>query len=77
MRVMTLEPTTYSCPEHKADLTVQVQEALEDRGPVAYQGIPLLGKAAARARPFEVTVTCPGTADSGPHDLICSGIRTQ
>jgi hypothetical protein len=30
---MTLDPTTYQCPEHHTDLTYLVTEALEDDGP--------------------------------------------
>ena len=39
---MILDPDTYVCPEHQADLTAQVQEALEDDGtPLAYRRSPL------------------------------------
>ena len=69
---MALDPATYVCQEHQADLTPLVQEALEDEGPpVAYKRGP------QRARPFEVTVTCPGAGDSGPHLLVCTGTRTR
>ena len=41
-----LDPDTYVCPEHQADLTAQVREALEDDGPpLAYQRPTLLGRA--------------------------------
>lgn len=74
---MALDPETYTCPAHHADLTDQVRDALdEDVPPLAYGLLPLVGRGASRPRPFEVTVTCPGTADSGPHQLVCAGTHT-
>jgi hypothetical protein len=73
-----LDPETYSCQKHRTDLTGQVTEALDDDvPPLAYDRLPILGRASARPRPFEVTVTCPGTGGSGPHDLVCTGTRTR
>ncbi len=67
---MTLEPSTYECPEHHTDLTGLVAETLEDDGPpVAYY---VLRKTTA-ARPFQVIVTCPGANGTGAHQLTCSG----
>jgi hypothetical protein len=75
---MALDPATYTCQKHHADLTAQVTDALQDDGPpLAYRRLPLPGRAAPRPRPFEVTVTCPGTADSGPHPLVCTGTLTR
>jgi hypothetical protein len=74
---MALDPESYTCPDHHTDLTALVEEALEDEaGEIAY-GRRLLGRAAPRPRPFEVTVTCPGAAVGGPHDLVCAGTRTR
>jgi len=68
-----LDPQTFTCREHDVDLTGQVTDILDDDlPPVAYDRLPL-GRAAARPRPFEVTVTCPGTGGSGAHDLVCAG----
>ena len=69
---MKLDPAKYTCPEHGLDLTSQVEEVLEEDGPpLAYLGLP--GRA-ARPRPFEVIVTCPGTGQS--HQLTAKGTRT-
>jgi hypothetical protein len=75
---MTLDPATYTCPDHNLDLTDLVTEALDDDGPpIAYPRPRLPGRAGPRPRPFEVTVTCPGAPGSGPHELVCAGTRTQ
>ncbi len=71
---MTLEPSTYKCPEHNTDLTDLVAETLEEDGPpVAYRG----PRKATAARPFQVIVTCPGANGTGAHRLTCSGTRAQ
>ena len=73
---MILDPDTYVCPEHQADLTTQVQEALEDDGPpLAYKRPPLFRRGRAGPRPFRVIVTCPGAAGSAAHQLACAGTR--
>ncbi len=70
---MRLDPQTFTCREHDVDLTDQVTDILDDDpAPKAYDRVPLLG-GAARPRPFEVTVTCPGAGGSGAHDLVCAG----
>jgi hypothetical protein len=75
---MALDPESYTCPDDHTDLTALVEEALEDEGAdIAYGRIPRLGRAPARPRPFAVTVSCPGTAGSGSHDLVCTGTRTR
>ena len=65
---MTLDPGRYQCPRHHTDLTSLVEEALEEarRSPTGDPARP----------PFQVIVTCPGAAASGPHTLTCSGTRT-
>lgn len=69
---MILEPTSYSCPEHQADLTALVTEALDDDGPpVAYDSI--FRRRPAGPRPFQVIVTCPGAHGTGAHQLTCEG----
>ncbi len=74
---MKLNPADYTCPDHHADLTGQVLDALDEDGPpVAYQRRPLLGRKAG-PRPFEVMVTCPGDASGGPHPLTCAGTWTR
>ena len=71
---MILDPDTYVCPEHQADLTAQVREALEDDGtPIAYQRSSLLRRGRPGPRPFRVIVTCPGAAGSAAHQLSCGG----
>ena len=71
---MILDPDTYVCPEHQADLTAQVQEALEDDGPpLAYWRLTLPGRGGSGPRRFRVIVTCPGTAGSAEHQLACTG----
>ena len=71
---MTLEPSSYQCPEHQTDLTGLVEEALDDDAPpVAY--FSLRKKPAARA--FQVIVTCPGMNGVGAHQLTCTGTRTR
>ena len=48
-----LDPDTYVCPEHQADLTAQVQEALEDDDtPLAYKRPTLLRRGRSGPRPF-------------------------
>jgi hypothetical protein len=75
---MTLDPAIYTCPEHHADLTALVEEALEDDElPVAYKRLPMSGRSVGNVREFEVIVTCPGTAASGPHELVCTGTWTR
>lgn len=73
---MILDPETYTCPEHQADLTELVIEVLEDEGPpVAYLRLP--GRpAAAGPAPFQVPVTCPGKSGTGAHQVVCSGTQT-
>jgi hypothetical protein len=73
---MTLDPGRYECPEHHADLTGLVEEALgdDDLPPFAYRR-PLLGRQAPAGRPFRVTVTCPGAGAAGPHSLTCTGTQ--
>jgi hypothetical protein len=72
---MNLQPGTYTCPNHRTDLTEQVREALDDGDapPIAYWRFPV-GRAAPAPRAFEVTVTCPGGAE--PHPLTCTGTWT-
>jgi hypothetical protein len=72
---MKLDPAEYACPDHHADLTSQVRDALdEDDGtPLAYRRGLLPGKKSG-PRPFQVIVTCPGPAGGGqPHELACAG----
>jgi hypothetical protein len=72
---MKLQPGTYACPDHQADLTGQVQEALDDDAPpIAYGRGLLAARAAPAERPFEVRVTCPGGGT--PHTLTCTGTYT-
>ena len=74
---MILDPDRYECPDHHADLTGLVEEALDDQGPpFAYWRI-LPGRKAAGPRPFQVIVTCPGADDAAPHSLTCTGTRAQ
>jgi len=74
---MILDPGRYECPEHHADLTGLVEEALEEPGPpVAYRR-PLLGRQAPAGRPFQVIVTCPGDDGAAPHPLTCTGTQAQ
>ncbi len=74
---MILDPDRYECPEHHADLTGLVEEALEDPGtPVAYRRPPL-GRQAPTGGPFKVIVICPGVGGAVPHSLTCTGTRTQ
>ena len=74
---MILDPGRYECPEHHANLTGLVEEALEGQGPpVAYRR-PLLRRQAPAGRPFQVIVTCPGTGGAAPHPLTCTGTRTR
>lgn len=71
---MMLDPNSYECPEHHTDLTNLVEEALEDDAPpVAYLRL----RKTTAVRSFQVIITCPGVDDAGPHQLTCSGIRTQ
>ncbi len=75
---MILDPDTYLCPEHQADLTPQVREALEDDDtPRAYKRPTPLGRGGPGPRPFRVIVTCPGTAGSAAHQLACAGTRAS
>jgi hypothetical protein len=68
---MTLEPDRYECPDHHADLTGQIEDALTDEGPpVAFRPPP------RGPRPFQVIVTCPGTSSAGAHQLTCTGTLT-
>ena len=77
MNPMGLDPESYTCPDHHTDLTALVEEALEDEGAdVAYKRTLRLGRP-ARPRPFQVTVTCPATAGSEPHPLVCAGTRAR
>ena len=73
---MILDPETYVCPEHQADLTAQVREALEDDGPTLAYG-PRPGRDRSGPLPFRVIVTCPGTAGSAAHQLACAGTRAS
>ena len=70
---MILDPDTYVCPEHQADLTTQVREALEDDGPPLAYKRPALGRGGSGPRPFRVIVTCPGAPGSAEHPLACAG----
>lgn len=71
---MTLDPSTYECPEHHTDLTGLVTEALEDDSPpVAYFSL----RKTTVARPFQVIVTCPGVNGAGAHQLTCGGTWTR
>ncbi len=71
---MILNPSSYVCPEHHMDLTDLVQELLGyDGPPVAYFRL----RKTTPGRPFQVIVTCPGANGSEPHQLTCSGTRTQ
>ena len=76
---MILDPNRYECPDHHADLTGLVQEALEEEGPPVAYPRPPHSRQAPRPRPFQVVVTCPGTGtgDAKPHSLICIGTQTQ
>jgi hypothetical protein len=68
---MTLDPLKYECPEHQADLTPLVTEALDDDAPpVAFWG---LRKKPAGPRPFQVIVTCPGSGGATAHQLTFAG----
>ena len=76
---MKLDPADYTCPDHHADLTSQVRDALEEDGgpPVAYRRGLLPGKKSG-PRPFQVIVTCPGPAGSSqPYQLACAGTWTR
>jgi hypothetical protein len=73
---MVLNPDRYECPEHHADLTGLVEEALEDQGPPVAFRRPPLGRRAPADGPFKVIVTCPGTGSAAPHPLTCSGTQT-
>ena len=64
---MNLDPDRYICPEHQADLTALVKEALEGERPVTFQP--------NKPRPFRVIVDCPGSGGTGSHELACQGIR--
>ena len=56
---MTLDPVSYVCTAHNADLTALVTEALDDKAPpLAYFSL----RKKAGPRPFQVIVTCPGAA---------------
>ena len=71
---MTLDPTSYACAAHNADLTTLVTEALDDDAP------PLANfslRKLAGPRPFQVIVTCPGSNGTGAHQLTCSGTWVQ
>lgn len=74
---MILDPDRYECPEHHADLTGLVEEALEGQRTVAY-GRPLRGRQVQQGPdPFKVIVTCPGAGDKpAPHSLTCTGTQT-
>jgi hypothetical protein len=66
---MKLDPEHYRCPDHQADVTDQVKDALpedEDLPRVTYGRRPARG-------PFRVIVTCPGADGSGQHELTCRG----
>ena len=78
---MILDPDSYTCPEHQADLTPLVLEVLEEDGPpgantrrppLAFSRPPWLRKAAG-PREFQVVVVCPGTEASEAHDRVCYG----
>jgi len=70
---MILDPARYECPDHHADLTGLVEDALEDQGPpVAYRR-PLSGRQGTAARAFQVIITCPGGGT--PHSLTCTGTQ--
>ena len=72
---MTLDPVSYVCAEHNADLTVLVTDALDDDvPPVAFLSI---FKRQTGPRPFRVIVTCPGQAGTGSHQLTCEGNWNQ
>jgi hypothetical protein len=72
---MILQPATYVCPHHQADLTGQVEEALVVEGSpkLAFKRPSWWGKTSAAPREFEVIVTCPGPEGGVPHTLTCSG----
>jgi len=70
-----LDPDTYVCPDHKADLTDLVREKLEEDVHIAYVRLPGFSK--RWPRQFKVTVNCPGEGGTGAHDLTCTGTRTK
>lgn len=78
---MTLDPPSYSCPEHHTDLTLLVTEALADDGPPVAYDMPrrasnvLFRQRPKGPRPFAVIVNCPGANGSGVHQLTCTGTR--
>ena len=72
---MTLDPSSYGCPEHHTVLTGLVEESLaDDDPPVAY--FLRLGARPATGS-FEVIVTCPGLNGAGAHQITFSGTRGQ
>lgn len=71
---MTLDPVSYVCTAHNADLTALVTEALDDEAPpLAYFSL----RKTTGPRPFQVIVTCPGAGGAGAHQLTCSGTWNQ
>jgi hypothetical protein len=73
---MKLDPANYTCPDHDADLTGQVRDALDEDGPpVAYKRPDFLFGRKPGLCPFEVLVTCPGGGQ--PHQLTCAGTWTR
>src|SRR5262249_49793060 len=77
VNAMTLDPATYTCPDHNLDLTDLVTEALEDDGPpVAYPRPRLPGRAGPRPPPLKVRVIGPGAAGGGSRELVGAGTRT-
>jgi hypothetical protein len=71
---MTLDPSSYGCPEHHTVLTGLVTEALaDDDPPVAYFRLGVR----PTTSPFQVIVTCPGLNGAGAHQITFSGTRSQ
>jgi hypothetical protein len=74
LAVITLEPSSYECPEHHTVLTGLVEDALKDDSPpVAYYGL----RKTTGLRPFQVIVTCRGADGAGAHQLTCTGTWTR
>jgi len=68
---MTLDPSSYECPDHHAGLTGLIEEALELQGP------PIAFRPRSGALPFQLIVTCPGTSSTGEHSLTCTGTQVR
>jgi hypothetical protein len=68
---MILDPNQYECPQHHADLTSLVEDALYDDGPpVAYTW---WRQKTSGPKSFRVIVSCPGASDTDAHWVTCTG----